>query len=144
MGDVELPSTLPTLSADERKTKQILLNLLSNAIKFTPDGGRISLWVGLVDDGSLEIRISDTGIGIAPQDIPKALVCFGQVDSRVARKYEGTGLGLPLAKSLIELHGGTLRLVSEVGVGTSVTIHFPAERVTSCDHAVVQPARQIA
>jgi signal transduction histidine kinase len=141
---VELPSTLPTLSADERKTKQILLNLLSNAIKFTPDGGRISLWVGLVDDGSLEIRISDTGIGIAPQDIPKALVCFGQVDSQVARKYEGTGLGLPLAKSLIELHGGTLRLVSEVGVGTSVTIHFPAERVTSCDHAVVQPAGQVA
>jgi len=135
--DVEIPKTLPTLYADERKTKQILLNLLSNAIKFTPDGGRISLSVGLVDDGSLEIRVSDNGIGIAPQDISKASSFFGQVDSRLARKYEGTGLGLPLAKSLIELHGGTLRLESEVDVGTNVTIQFPAERVASSDRTVL-------
>ena len=139
-----MPATPPVILADERKTKQVLLNLLSNAIKFTPEGGRISLMVETATDGDLEIRVRDTGIGIAPEDLPKALSFFGQVDSQLARKYEGTGLGLPLAKSLIELHGGTLSLESRVDEGTVATIRFPADRVVSGQSAAMPPPRQVA
>ena len=120
----------PWIHADERKMKQILLNLLSNAIKFTEAGGRVALktWCDL---GQHVFCVEDTGIGIAPDDIPKALEQFGQIDSSLARKSDGTGLGLPLTKSLVELHGGTLDLQSEVSVGTTVTVRFPAERATS-------------
>jgi len=127
---VDLPDSLPELHAEERALKQILLNLLSNAIKFTPDGGRISISASVPEDGGLELRVIDTGIGIAMEDTARAMSSFGQVDSRLERKYEGTGLGLTLARDLVELHDGTLRLDSEVGVGTTVTIRFPAERVS--------------
>lgn len=126
---VELSEVLPGLYAEERALKQILLNLLSNAIKFTPDRGRISVAAGIADDGGLELCVIDTGIGIAAEDTDQAMSHFGQVDAKLERNYEGTGLGLPLARSLIELHGGTIRLESEVGVGTTVTVRFPAERV---------------
>jgi len=120
---------LPGLSADERKLKQILINLMSNAIKFTPSGGEITVrnWVHR-DDGYV-FQISDTGIGMAREDIPKALTPFRQVDNNISRKYDGTGLGLPLTKALTELHGGSLDLQSEVGVGTTVTVRFPTERI---------------
>jgi PAS domain S-box-containing protein len=126
---VELRKPLPHLRADERRLKQILLNLLTNAVKFTPAGGRVTLQAGLDEDGWMTVRIVDTGIGIAPEDIDTALSTFGQVDGSLARKYEGAGLGLPLAKRLAEAHGGTLTLESEVGRGTAVTVRLPPERV---------------
>ena len=127
--------TLPagvSLTADERKLKQILLNLLGNANKFTPRGGSVILESALLPSGGLELAVRDSGIGIAPEDIPAALDMFGQIDRSLSRKYEGAGLGLPLSKSLAELHGGTLRISSEVGVGTRVVVGLPPERV----HAV--------
>ena len=133
-GKVELVldglDTLPNLRADEKRLKQILLNLLSNAIKFTPPGGRVTIrgQAGDADD-PLVIAIADTGIGIAPRDIPRALMPFAQIDSQLSRRYEGTGLGLPLTKSLVELFGGTLEIESELGAGTTVSVTFPAARV---------------
>ena len=120
---------LPRLRGDTLRLKQVLINLLSNAVKFTPSGGRISLSSGLSGSSEIYLRVSDTGIGMALQDIPKALSPFGQLDSSLARKHHGTGLGLPLSKALTELHGGRLDLQSTIGVGTTVTIYLPAARV---------------
>jgi len=106
----------------------VLINLLSNAVKFTPAGGRITLTARNRPDG-LVINVTDTGIGIAPENIAKAFETFGQIDSTVARKHKGTGLGLPLARQLVELHGGTLTLESAVGTGTAATIMLPASRI---------------
>jgi PAS domain S-box-containing protein len=127
----DVSRALPRLTADERAVKQILLNLLSNAVKFTPESGRVSIAAELRGDGTLAMSVLDTGIGIAPENIPRALAPFSQVDSSLSRRYEGTGLGLPLVKSLIELHGGRLELASEVGRGTVATIVFPARRVNA-------------
>jgi signal transduction histidine kinase len=123
-----LEAHLPRLRADSRRLKQILINLLSNAVKFTPEGGSITVSAACCD-GGVVLRVADTGIGIAPEDMPTALARFGQIDSAFSRKYEGSGLGLPLVKQLVELHGGTLSIESEVGVGTIVSVFFPAERV---------------
>jgi len=127
--ELELTDQLPELRADERKLKQILVNLLSNAIKFTDAGGEVMLRAWCRMGSGYVFQIIDTGIGIAPEDIPKALSRFGQIDADLNRQYEGTGLGLPLTKALVELHGGTLDLQSEVSVGTTVTVRFPAERI---------------
>ena len=124
-----IASDVPKLFADARAVKQILVNLLSNAVKFTPEGGDITVRADLAPDGKLVFQVADTGIGIAKPDMEKALADFGQVDSRLSRKYEGTGLGLPLCKRLAALHGGAIRLDSEVGVGTTVSVEFPASRV---------------
>ena len=121
--------TYPVLLADRRMLKQILVNLLSNAVKFTPPGGRVTVSAHCDPAAGYTLTIADTGIGIAPDDIPKALARFAQVDARLDRRFEGTGLGLPLSKALVELHGGSLELESEVCVGTTVTIRFPAARV---------------
>ncbi len=126
-----IPATLPKLYADERKLKQILLNLLTNAIKFTPAGGRVTLQVATGPRRGFVIKVSDTGIGIAPEDIERALAPFGQVDSAINRRFDGTGLGLPLTRALVELHGGDFMLESEVGVGTTVTVRFPPRRIVS-------------
>lgn len=123
-----LPPDLPMLHADELRLKQILLNLLSNAAKFTPAGGHIAISAA-ADARGLSIAIADTGIGIADSDLDKALRPFGQIDSRLARKYQGTGLGLPLTKSMVELHGGRLEIASTPGVGTTATVWMPPERV---------------
>ena len=120
---------LPRFKADERRVKQILVNLLSNAVKFTPVGGRVTLEAGRDEDGSLVFRVVDTGIGMDAEGLAKALQPFGQVDSGLARKYEGTGLGLPLTKGLIEAHEGTLEIRSALGEGTTAVVRFPAERV---------------
>ena len=125
----ELGEELPMLRADERKLKQILVNLMTNAIKFTNSGGTVTLRAWSRPDSGFVLQVEDTGIGIAPDDIPKALSQFGQVDSALNRKYEGTGLGLPLTKALVEQHGGALDLQSEVGVGTIVTVRLPAARI---------------
>ena len=129
--EFEIPDDLPLLCADKRKLKQILVNLLTNAIKFTDAGGLVALRASCRADRGFEFQVADTGIGIAPEDIPKALSQFGQVDSDLGRRHEGTGLGLPLAKCLAELHGGSLDLQSQIGVGTTVTVRFPAERIVA-------------
>ncbi len=121
--------SLPSLRGDEKKFKQIVINLLSNAIKFTPEGGQVSLGAEIDAHGDLKVTISDTGIGIAAEDLDKAMAPFSQVDSAFSRKYEGTGLGLPICKALAELHGGGLTMRSEPGVGTTVTVRFPPERI---------------
>ena len=136
----DVQSDMPRLVADEGKVKQILINLLGNAVKFTREGGRIAIKAWARQDSGCVIQIADSGIGIAPHDIPKALAPFGQVDGVFNRKYEGTGLGLPLAKSLVELHGGVLDLQSEVGVGTTVTIRFPVWRLQGAAPADVSIA----
>jgi len=120
--------SLPALRGDARRVRQILLNLLSNSVKFTASGGAVSVRAGRGQDGGLIVAVSDTGIGIAPEDMDKAMMPFGQVDGRLNRKYEGTGLGLPLAKSLTELHQGRLTVESAVGKGTTVTLAFPVAR----------------
>jgi signal transduction histidine kinase len=120
---------LPLVAADKRKVKQILLNILSNAIKFTERGGKVSLTAWCSDQGGFVIQVADNGIGIALEDIPKALGLFGQIDSAFNRRHEGTGLGLPLSKALVEMHGGSLDLQSQPGVGTTVTIRLPSERI---------------
>ena len=135
---VELPQHLPILHGDERALRQILLNLLSNAAKFTEPGGQVTVRGWRADDGTLRIAVTDTGIGMAPEDLPKALGSFDQVESHLSRRSAGTGLGLPLAKSMCELHGGGLELESELGKGSVVTFWFPAERVrdtADADHA---------
>jgi signal transduction histidine kinase len=121
---------LPFIRADVRLILQVLLNLLSNAIKFTPAGGRIAVDARPARDGSISCSVTGTGIGIAPEHISKALEPFGQIESQYSRNFKGTGLGLPIAKSLIELHGGELTLESMVGSGTKVTFTLPAERIT--------------
>jgi len=119
---------VPFVTGDRRRFRQVLVNLLSNAVKFTPVGGRVSVKATTTDEGVL-IAVSDTGIGMRAEDIPTALDRFGQIDSRLARRYEGTGLGLPLAKELMELHGGKLSIASEVGAGTTVTVLLPRQRM---------------
>ena len=128
---LDLPDALPQLTADRRALRQVLLNLLSNAIKFTEDGGKIRAMSSIAPDGSVVIQVADDGIGMPQGDIAHVLKPFGQAESGMRRHHQGTGLGLPLSKSLIELHGGSLDLQSELGEGTTVTIHLPAERVIS-------------
>jgi PAS domain S-box-containing protein len=125
---LNLPANLPLLRADEMRFKQILLNLLSNAVKFTPTGGSISVTAATTAAG-LVITVADTGIGMAAEDIPVALEPFRQIDSTLSRRYEGTGLGLPLAKRLAELHDGELEIESQPGRGTTVHIRLPAGRM---------------
>ncbi len=119
---------LPSLRGEERALKQILTNLLTNAIKFTPEGGNVTMNALLDEKKRISIVVHDTGIGIAQKDIVVAMTPFGQIESALSRKHQGTGLGLPLTKALVELHGGTLTLESVPGIGTTVTLVFPPER----------------
>lgn len=135
----DIAPDLDILYGDERRIKQVVINLLSNAVKFTPDDGEVVLSAKLGPHGELLIVVRDSGIGIAPQDIPRVLSPFGQVDSSLARKYEGTGLGLHLSRNLVELHGGSLTIKSALGQGTTVTCSFPAARVRSATH-LARPA----
>jgi signal transduction histidine kinase len=119
---------LPMLHADKRRLMEILLNLLSNAIKFTPPDGEVALTASLDDGDAHVFTMTDTGIGMDEEELAKAMSKFGQVDSGLGRKQEGTGLGLPLTQGLVELHGGTLEIDSKKGEGTTVTVRFPPER----------------
>ena len=133
LGEVELvkdnSAGLPLLNADADRVKQILSNLLSNAVKFTPPGGTVNIHAERCNMGGIRITVSDTGIGISDDDIPLVLEPFGQVVSAMTRKFEGTGLGLPLVKAMIHQHGGEFHIASELGVGTSITVTFPVERI---------------
>jgi signal transduction histidine kinase len=122
------PQTI--LSADPHRLRQVLLNLLSNAIKFTPAAGEVQACTVMQPDGDVSIVVTDTGIGMAEADIEHALEPFGQVEQGLARKYQGTGLGLPLAKRLAELQGATLEIASAPQKGTTVVVTFPAGFVT--------------
>ncbi|HWX89703.1 MAG TPA: amino acid permease [Rhizomicrobium sp.] len=124
----QISANISTLYADETRVRQVLINLLSNAVKFTPGQGIVVIVVSLGTDGSLAFAISDTGIGMTQDQIATARQPFRQIDSSLARKYEGTGLGLPLAEGLVRLHGGKLDITSAVNVGTTVVVTFPAHR----------------
>jgi PAS domain S-box-containing protein len=125
----ELPSQPTSVRCDMRSLKQALLNLLTNAVKFNKRGGTIAIRAGVAADGWLELSVRDTGIGMEPKDIPLAFTPFTQVSGSLSRRYEGTGLGLPLAKSLVELHGGQLTIQSARDKGTTATIRLPPDRV---------------
>ncbi len=132
--DTDMSANLQWLRADECKLKQILLNLLSNAVKFTPDNGNVTVRCEIEPNGAFTLCVADTGIGIAAQDIDKVLEKFGQVDSTLQRQYDGTGLGLPLVKSMVELHDGSFALESELGAGTRAIVRLPPERVIASDN----------
>ncbi|MBL8672274.1 MAG: PAS-domain containing protein [Alphaproteobacteria bacterium] len=129
--DLALPPGALLLRGDEQALLRVVTNLLSNAVKF----GRRRGWVRVegvrAPDGSIQLSVTDNGIGMEPADVPKALEPFGQIDNPWTRKSVGTGLGLPIVKSLVELHQGTLANESEVGVGTKVTLRFPAQRAAA-------------
>ncbi len=125
----DMPIPPVVLFADGPKLGQCLSNLLSNALKFTPAGGRTSIRAAFDDHGDLALSVADTGIGIAPADMPTVLSPFGQVESAFQRAHAGTGLGIPLTRALIELHGGTFRIESAPGKGTVVTLTLPGSRV---------------
>ena len=122
------PTLIADFFADERRLRQMLINLLNNAVKFTPNGGAVSLEVSLdcfLDQPILNFMIKDTGIGIAKEDLPKLFQSFVQIDSRLARRYEGTGLGLALVERLTKLHGGRVSVESKIGEGSCFAVHLP-------------------
>jgi signal transduction histidine kinase len=122
-------SSSPDLDVDPRVMKQVLVNLLANAIKYTPPGGRIELRFTAPDDGGLAIEIADTGIGMSAEDLRVAFEPFGRAGGTEARRQQGTGLGLSLARALVRLHGGDLTLASQVNSGTTATVLLPASAV---------------
>jgi|SRR5665213_290798 len=126
---VSMPRHVPMIRADEVRLKQILINLLSNAVKFTPDNGDVHVLVERTPEGDIVFVVRDTGIGMALEDIPKIQESFVQLDDPTNKRYDGTGLGVPLAIAMTKLHGGSITYESQLGVGTTVTLRFPAERV---------------
>jgi signal transduction histidine kinase/HAMP domain-containing protein len=125
---IDVAPDLPLIRGDERRLKQIVLNLLSNAVKFTPTGGRVIVAADVLQSGEALISVADTGIGMRPEDIKLALEPFRQLDGALNRRYEGTGLGLPLVQRLVQLHGGTLSIKTAPGAGTTIKLRLPASR----------------
>jgi two-component system, cell cycle sensor histidine kinase PleC len=120
---------MPLIRADEIRMKQILLNLFSNAVKFTPHGGCVTFSAVRDEDDGIVLKVADTGIGMSEEHIELALRPFGQIDSSLARKHGGTGLGLPLARTLVEMHDGRLEVASEIGKGTTVSVTIAKHRL---------------
>ncbi|WOF74873.1 CHASE2 domain-containing protein [Parvibaculaceae bacterium PLY_AMNH_Bact1] len=139
---IEVTGDLPDLWADPRLTKQMVLNLLSNAVKFSPSGSTIFLKANLNDSGAIRIDVCDEGIGIPQESIPKLTDAFYQVDARLEREFEGSGLGLTLVQKHMSLHSGTLRFESEENIGTTATLTFPPNR--SVDLGTAGPNTQSA
>ena len=127
---VDADPDLPLLMIDQRLIKQCVVNLLTNAVKFSSGPGTVFVRTFKGPDGTVKLSIADDGIGIADEHLTRILQPFNQVESALSRNHQGTGLGLPLAKSFIDAHGGTLEIESAVGTGTTVTITFPAERAS--------------
>ncbi len=127
--DNKVPQGLPKIMADQRQLRQVLINLLSNAIKFTDPGGRITASASILEDGVLQIRVADTGVGIDAENLKLVQQPFVQVADAMTRKHKGSGLGLAIVKSIINMHGGEFTLESELGVGTTAIITLPAARV---------------
>ena len=136
---VDVEEDMPPLMADRTRLTEILLNLLSNAIKFTELGGAIEVLVRRTEEGGAAFVVRDNGRGMTEDEIEIALERFGQVDGGLARRHEGSGLGLPLARKLAELHGGSLTLKSEKGRGTTATVILPPSRVVSAKPSAVGP-----
>ncbi|HEY1386575.1 MAG TPA: PAS domain-containing protein [Dongiaceae bacterium] len=136
---VENKGPLPALRADERALKQVLLNILSNAVKFTPQGGSVTVAAEAMAGGTLDLRVSDTGIGIAEDVIKDLFLPFRQADASISRRFGGSGLGLAISKRLVELHGGQISVESQPGRGTQVTLHLPAERVVAVANTPARP-----
>jgi two-component system cell cycle sensor histidine kinase PleC len=120
----DIESTISVV-ADRRAVKQIIVNLLSNAVKFTPDDGKVEVRGRMLQD-SIVLMIADTGIGIAPESLRRLGKPFEQVESQLTKSHQGSGLGLAIAKSLVELHGGIMRIRSKCGVGTVVVVRLPS------------------
>jgi signal transduction histidine kinase len=135
---------LPKIFGDERRIGQVLLNLLSNAVKFTEPGGDIRLTVRRETDGGALFQVADSGVGLAPEHLQRAFTPFGQVENRYTKKHRGSGLGLPLAKRLVELHGGSLGVESQPGVGTTMSVRLPASRMLAPASEPVPGAVQAA
>ena len=131
---------LPKVNADERAVRQIWLNLISNAIKFTPKGGKIVLTVNKTSAGGVAMSVRDTGPGIPADEIPRVLSSFGQGSLSYETAQEGAGLGLPIVRGLMELHGGSFELRSAVGIGTEAVAEFPRSRVL---HFFQDPALEL-
>ncbi len=147
--EVKPTDSLPLIQADPAKLKRILYNLVSNAIKFTPEGGRVTM-AAYTRAGKIDITVTDTGIGISPEDQQKIFAEFQQVESNHSRRYEGTGVGLALTKKLVEMHGGTISVESELGRGSTFTISLPLtpgqRRATDWkqpEHTVALPAPDV-
>ncbi len=127
----ESADKLPVLMGDALRIKQVVINLMTNAIKFSHEGDAVTLGMGMGDNGMAEVRVIDTGIGMNEEQITIALSPFGQVDSGHTREYEGTGLGLPISKAIVELHGGSLDVTSSPGLGTTITMRLPVEQTAA-------------
>jgi PAS domain S-box-containing protein len=125
---LHVATAMPYLRADPIRQKQILLNLLSNAVKFTPPGGRVALSAAMAPNGDFLITVEDDGCGIEPADLPKVFEAFWQADNARNRRADGTGLGLPLVRRLVEMHDGRIAITSEIGRGTRVVVTLPAAR----------------
>ena len=126
--ETTLAPNLPPVRADRLRLQQSLINLVTNAVKFTPKFGRVTVSAQMADEG-LTLSVADTGIGMRPEDIPRAMEAFRQIEPQINRHHDGVGLGLALTKSLVELHGGWLELTSALNHGTTATIHLPAARL---------------
>ncbi|MDA1100243.1 MAG: PAS domain S-box protein [Proteobacteria bacterium] len=135
---------MPLLWADERKLKQVVLNLLSNAVKFTPRNGKIIVTAGVHENGRMELSVQDTGNGMTAAEIELSLQPFGQIDNVMTRNHHGTGLGLPLSRSLCQIHGGDLQISSVKSVGTTVSVYLPRERVLSAQRQEIASNGAIA
>ena len=140
--DLSITQGLPNLLCDERTLMQVVNNLLSNAVKFSHPNGRVVVAARRDGSGSLKVEFADQGIGMTPRDIEEVLKPFSQADSRKSRAHEGTGLGLPISQKFMELHGGNLEIESELDVGTTVTIRFPAARALAAPAMPSSAARQ--
>jgi two-component system cell cycle sensor histidine kinase PleC len=123
--ETSVPPALPRISGDSLRLKQILINLLGNAVKFTPEKGRIRIEASVLQQGYAVISVTDTGVGMSPTEVETAMRPFGQIDTAFNKRHEGTGLGLPIAYALARLHGGDLRIDSQKGVGTRVSLILP-------------------
>jgi PAS domain S-box-containing protein len=132
---VEIPPDLPAIRGDERRLKQIVINLMANAVSFTPNGGRVSVGASVEPSGDFALWVSDTGVGIAPEDLATVMEVFGQVGDVFSREHQGSGLGLPFSRGLAERHGGTLHIESTLGDGTTATLRLPADRTVPAERA---------
>ncbi|MEY4880352.1 MAG: hypothetical protein RJB62_1821, partial [Pseudomonadota bacterium] len=137
---VDMPDDLPLIHADKRAIQQILLNLLSNSVRFTPAEGKITIFAQLSDEGEFCFGVKDTGIGIDEKERETVFEQFAQAERDPLRAEKGTGLGLPIVKGLAVAHHGRVRLQSEMGVGTCITIFLPAERVSPCRDGQLESA----
>jgi signal transduction histidine kinase len=126
---VENKGQLPAVRADERALKQVLLNVLSNAVKFTPQDGSVTIAAQAMSDGTLDIAVTDTGIGIAEDVIKDLFLPFRQADASISRRFGGSGLGLAISKKLMELHGGEIYVESQPNRGTRISLRMPADRL---------------